>query len=174
MGIFDSILLKGKKFTKEEIKILDKNFNSISAHTKKKFKFSSREIKGIYGSEFQVNYHRIIYTHENIDTDMSDPKWQVNIQCDRYYLYNERDYEGFKNFFENFWGDKDAPRIKVPEIKDFPSPVLLVGYRFHGFAVELSYNFKSKIDRILEDPRLSKKCTEKINSLTIKYLKGLD
>ena len=39
MGIFDSILLKGKKFTKEEIKILDKNFNSISAHTKKNLNF---------------------------------------------------------------------------------------------------------------------------------------
>ena len=39
MGLFDFALRSGQRFTQEEIRILDQNFNSISAYTKRKFKF---------------------------------------------------------------------------------------------------------------------------------------
>ena len=35
MGLFDFALRPGQRFNKEEIRILDQNFNSISAYTKK-------------------------------------------------------------------------------------------------------------------------------------------
>ena len=34
MGLFDFALKPGQKFTKDELKILDQNFNSISVYTK--------------------------------------------------------------------------------------------------------------------------------------------
>ena len=39
MGLFDFALKPGQRFNKEEIRILDQNFNSISAYTKRKYRF---------------------------------------------------------------------------------------------------------------------------------------
>ena len=37
MGLFDFALNPGQRFTKEELRVLDQNFNSISAYTKNKY-----------------------------------------------------------------------------------------------------------------------------------------
>ena len=39
MGIFDFALRPGQRFSKEELRVLDQNLNSISAYTKKKISF---------------------------------------------------------------------------------------------------------------------------------------
>ena len=174
MGLFDFALHPGEKFTKDEIKILDQNFNSISAYTKKKYKFSSKEVKSdLYGEvDMRINYHRITYIHEDVNTDEWDSEWLLYINCDRYYLRNKDDFSGFKRLFDDPFDD-EAARIKIPEINEFPAPVLIVGYRGNGFAVELEYNFKDKINRVFENSDLTKKCVDKIKSNTIKYLKAL-
>ena len=163
MGLFDFVLHAGEKFTKDEIKILDQNFNSISAYTKKKYKFFSKEVQSdLWGeSEMRINFHRITYRHEDVNTDEWDPHWHLFINCDRYYLRNKDDFSGFKRLFDDHFDDKSS-RIKIPTIKKFPTAVLIVGYRGNGFAVELEKN-----------PNLTKKCLDKIKSNTIKYLKAL-
>ena len=44
MGLFDFALNPGQKFSKDELRILDQNFNSITAYTKGKYQFDSRII----------------------------------------------------------------------------------------------------------------------------------
>lgn len=175
MGLFDFVFHAGEKFTKDEIKILDRNFNSISAHTKKKYKFFSKEIVSkLYGSEVGVNFHRVTYRHQQVDKKGEiSYEDELFLHCDRYYLRDKNDYEGLKNYFEDPAWDDYGPAIKMPDIEDFPTPLLVVGYRGNGFAVAFEYNFKNKIDRVLEDSGLSKKCVDKINISTVKYLKRL-
>jgi hypothetical protein len=175
MGLFDFIFHYGEKFTKDEIKILDRNFNSISAYTKKKYKFFLRKISSDLNGDPDVgiNYHQITYRHQDTGTDESDPKFEYYINCRRYLIRNKRDYDHFVTFFENIWEGKNAPKIIIPKIKDFPTPVLMVGYMGNGFAVALQYNYDSGIDRSLENSDLTDDCIKKIESLTIKYLKKL-
>ena len=39
MGLFDFALRPGQRFSKEELRVLDQNLNSISAYTKKNIDF---------------------------------------------------------------------------------------------------------------------------------------
>ena len=51
MGLFDAILKPGQKFSKDELWMLDQNFNSISVHTKRMYQFYSRDVSNdIQGS----------------------------------------------------------------------------------------------------------------------------
>ena len=69
MGLFDFVFHIGAKFTRDEIKILDMNFNSISAYTKKNYRFFLKDVgDNILASE-SGGYHRIDYRHQDIDTD---------------------------------------------------------------------------------------------------------
>ena len=175
MGLFDFVFHAGEKFTKDEIKILDRNFNSISAYTKKKYKFFLRDIKSDVNGDHDVgiNYHEIIYRHQDTGTNEFDPNFEYYINCRRYLIRDEKEYDNFFNFFENVWEGEDAPKINIPKIKNFSSPVLIVGYRDNGFAVELKYNYESSIDKTLENSDLTDDCIKKIESLSIKYLKNL-
>ena len=119
-----------------------------------------------------LNFHRITYEHEDINTDEWDPNWTVSINCDRYYLRDKDHYQAFKNYCEEPFGD-DGSIIKIPKISDFPTPVLIVGYKGNGFAVELKYNYESSIERTIENSDLTNDCIKKIESCAIKYLKDL-
>ena len=173
MGLFDFAFHAGEKFTKDEIKILDMNFNSISAYTKKKYKFFMKDIKSdVYGDQdVGINFHKITYRHQDTDTNEWDPKFELYINCHRYLIRDEREYSNFVNFFDDPY--QEDWRMNIPKIKNFPTPVLIVGYRGNGFAVELKYNYESSIDRTLENSDLTKDCIKKIESCAIKYLKGL-
>ena len=177
MGLFDFIFHTGEKFTKDEINILDLNFNSISAYTKKKYKFARKRLRSNLSghASMGVNFHNITYEHTDINTDEWDPEWTVSINCDRYYLRDNNDYRAFKNHYEETLHTPtgDFPIIKVPEISNFPTPVLTVGYRGNGFAVELKYNYESSIDKTLENSDLTDDCIKKIELLSIKYLTNL-
>ena len=175
MGLFDFIFHAGEKFTKDEIKILDMNFNSISAYTKKKYKFRMKDISNnVRGDQdVGIDFHEIVYSHVDTDTNEFDPKWEVSIVCFRYLIRNEREYSNFVSFFENVGEGEEAPKINIPKIKNFPTAVLVVGYRGNGFAVELKYNYESSIQRIVDDSNLTNDCIKKIESCAIKYLKGL-
>ena len=60
MGLFDFALNSGQKFSKDELRILDQNFNSITAYTKGKYQFYSRNIDDdIQGSMSNVSRHKI-------------------------------------------------------------------------------------------------------------------
>jgi len=176
MGLFDFIFHAGEKFTKDEIKILDANFNSISAYTKKKYKFFRKRVSSDLSghASMGLNFHNIVYEHTDINTNEFDPKWIVSINCDRYYLRDKNDYWAFKRHYEEPFGD--FPIIEIPKIENFPKPILIVGYRDtnqNGFAVELKYNYESSIDKTLENSDLANDCIKKIESLAIKYLKKL-
>ena len=173
MGIFDPLLYSGEKFSKEEKQILDENFNSISAYTKKKYKFYRREdTNNMRGSHMGINFHRITYSHKDIDTDEFNPNHIVYINCDMYWIKNERFLDAFEDYFELPFDDKDAPRLKVPVVKKFPARLLVVGFHGSGFIAEFKYKMDSKIDRILEDSSLTNDCIKKINSECVKYLKN--
>jgi len=45
VGLFDFALRPGQRFSKEELRVLDQNLNSISAYTKKKYRFSHRGMR---------------------------------------------------------------------------------------------------------------------------------
>lgn len=175
MGLFDFVFHTGEKFTKYEIKILDQNFNSISAYTKKKYKFFSKEVNSnLSGDVMGINFHRVTYRHEDVNTDEWDPAWHIYITCDRYYLRDKNDFSAFKRYFEERFDERlPSSIIKIPKIEEFPTPVLIVGYKGNGFAVELEYIFKNIVDRTLENSDLTKKCLDQIKSNTIKYLKAL-
>ena len=177
MGLFDFIFHTGEKFTKDEINILDLNFNSISAYTKKKYKFARKRLSSNLrgNASMGLNFHNITYEHTDINTDKWDPEWTVPINCDRYYLRDKVSYSIFKNYYEETLHSPtgDFPIIKVPEISNFPTPVLIVGYRGNGFAVELKYNYESSIDKTLENSDLTDDCIKKIELLSIKYLTNL-
>ena len=70
MGLFDFIFHYGEKFTKDEIKILDRNFNSISAYTKKKYKcaFGEESITAYYLHRYTIS---ILEMAEYIATELS-------------------------------------------------------------------------------------------------------
>ena len=172
MGLFDFALKPGQRFTKEELRILDQNFNSIAAYTKKKYRFDHKRIAdNISGSHSGVDFHEVSYTHIDTNTNEFDSAYAFRLDCHKYFIVNDRYYRGLKNFYDS--DHEDGPKIKVPELKKFPTFVLKVGWHGNGFITEFKYNKDNIIDRTLEDPYLNKKCVEEIENNSIKFLKNL-
>ena len=165
MGLFDFAIKPGQRFNKEEIRILDQNFNSISAYTKRKFKFDRKDIAdNINGSTYGIDNHKITYLH--IDTQLTewDSEYLFPIDCLKLFIKTERNYKhGLKGFFDRDY-DK-GPQIKVPIMKKFPTFALLVGWHGNGFITEFKYDSNGSY--------LSKKCVDEIEKNTIKFLKKL-
>ena len=167
MGLFDFALRPGQRFSKEELRVLDQNLNSISAYTKKKYRFSHRGISDdISGTHFRIDRHRVWYTHEDINDENND----VQIDCSKYFIDTENTYENLKNFFDDPYME-DKSRIKVPKLTKFPTFVLCVGWTGCGFLTEFKYNAENLIDRTLENPHLTEKCIKEVQANTIKFLK---
>ena len=173
MGLFDFALFPGQRFNKVELRILDQNFNSISAYTKNKYRFYSRIIRDniLCVEECGVNYHEVTYTHIDINKDESNSNYIRRIECHKYHIPNEKIYYyGLKRFYDSDL--EDGPKIKVPKLKKFPTFVLQVGWHGNGFITEFKYNKDNIIDRTLEDSNLSDKCIEEITNNSIKFLKS--
>ena len=165
MGLFDFAIKPGQRFNKEEIRILDQNFNSISAYTKRKFKFDRKDIAdNINGSTYGIDNHKITYLH--IDTQLTewDSEYLFPIDCLKLFVKTERNYKhGLKGFFDN--GYDDGPKIKVPIMTKFPTFALQVGWLGNGFITEFKYDSNGAT--------LTKKCVDEIEKNTIKFLKKL-
>ena len=169
MGLFDFALNPGQRFTKEELRVLDQNFNSISAYTKNKYRFLHRRISDdISGSHYGVDFHRVEYSHTNIKTNEFDKNHIVRIDCTKYFLQNESIYYGLKEFYDS--DHEDGSKIKVPKIKKFPTFVLQVGWHGNGYITEFKYNSDNVIEKALGS-RLTDKCINEIEKNSIKFLK---
>ena len=156
MGLFDFALHPGQRFTTSEIKELDKIFNSISAYTKRKFRFHKKEIKNITGSGIaDINEHRVSYTHEDINLDEFDANWHERIDCRKYLIKDDLRYTDFYYEFEKW-------EMIIPKVDKFPVCLLYVGDPGNGFITILNS----------EGGTLSKSCLSKIKSESIKYLKS--
>ena len=122
MNNWKEVTLEPNKSLKFAIKILDQNFNNISAYTKKKYKFFSKEVESdLWGhQEIRINFHRVTYRHEDVNTDEWDPAWHIYITCDRYYLRDKNDFSAFKRYFEERFDERlPSSIIKIPKIEDF-------------------------------------------------------
>lgn len=166
MGLFDFALRPGQRFNKEEIRVLDKNFNSISAYTKRKFRFERKDIADdINGSHYYVDNHRITYIH--VDTQLTewDTDYWLQFDCLKLFVKTERNHYALKSTFEHYYsGEHKSWNIKVPAMKKFPTFALKVGWGGNGFITEFKYD---------PDGGLTKKCVEEIEKNSIKFLKKL-
>ena len=96
MGLFDFALKPGQRFNKEEIRVLDKNFNSISAYTKRKFRFERKDIADdINGSVYGIDNHRVTYIH--VDTQLTewDTDYWLQFDCLKLFVKTERRFSFF-------------------------------------------------------------------------------
>ena len=169
MGLFDFALRPGQRFNKEELRVLDQNFNSISAYTKKKYRFSHKSISDdISGSHYGVDFHHTHYHHIDIEDETNEHQ----INCTKYFIANEDTYYNLKEFYDS--DHEDRPKIKVPKLDKFPTFVLQIGWGGNGFITEFKYNSDGAIDRALDNPHLTDKCIKEIEVNSIKFLKNLD
>jgi hypothetical protein len=167
MGLFDFALRPGQRFSKEELRVLDQYLNSISAYSKKKYRFSHRGISdNISGTHFGVDQHSVWYTH----IDINDENKAVQIDCTKYFIKDENIYVCLKNFYDDPYMDAKS-RIKVPKLKKFPTFVLCIGWPANGFITEFEYNSENLIDRNLDNPHFTNKCIKEIEKNTIKFIK---
>ena len=172
MGLFDFALRPGQRFAKEEIRLLDQCFNSISSYTKKNYTFYTKSIAdNINGSHYGVDHHEIKYIHQNIDTDENDPNFYEYIICRKYFVQIKRHHECLKRFYEEEYEDSI---IKVPKARKYPSFFLMVGSMTNGFMSDFIYNSENIVDRTLDNPYLSDACIQEIKSKSIKFLKNFD
>jgi len=173
MGLFDFALRPGQRFNKEELRILDKNFNSISAYTKRKFRFERKDIADdINGSHYGVDNHRVTYIHIDTQLPDSDPNQWLQFDCLKLFIKTEGNYHAVKEFFDSSYDD-GFKKIKVPVMKKFPTFALKVGWGGNGFITEFKYNSDNIIDRTLDNPYLSDKCIKEIETNSIKFLKKI-
>jgi len=174
MGLFDFISNSSKRFTKEEIEVLDRNFCSISSYTKKNYTFVSKEIsKDLQGIiDHHLDHHVVSYIHEDIDTDEFHPNWHEQIKCEKYLIKDKSSYYFFCEFFDSRQLDK-THRLKVPLVKNFPTSFLKVGWAPNGFVIEIKYNKDNMVDRKLDNPYLTDTCAKSIKDNAVKYLKNL-
>ena len=97
MGLFDFAIKPSQRFNKEEIRILDQNFNSISAYTKKKFKFDRKDIAdNINGSTYGIDNHKITYHHTDTQLTEWDSEYLLPIDCLKLFIKTERNYNQAK------------------------------------------------------------------------------
>ena len=173
MGLFDFAIRPGQRFNKEELRILDQNFNSISAYTKKKYRFHDREVANdINGSNYGVDNHKVSYRHIDINLTEWDSDYVLYLDCFKLFVKTERQYKfGLIHHFDDPH-DPHLPRIKVPKLKKFPTFVLQVGWHGNGFLTELKYKSDNVIDKTLA-PELTDQCIKEIETNTKKFLKKL-
>tara|TARA_B100000902_G_C27264247_1_gene892569 strand:- start:846 stop:1370 length:525 start_codon:yes stop_codon:yes gene_type:complete len=173
MGLFDFALKPGQKFTKDELKILDQNFNSISVYTKSKYQFYSRNIDNdIQGSMANVDCHKMKYSYVNIDMNEDDSRAHREITITKYYVRDEYDLKNLDDFYNSSFDVQEEARVPPPKILNFPTYVLKVGYPSEGFMIELRYKSKEKIDKLL-DGSLEDDCIKEIKDKSKKYLKKI-
>jgi len=174
MGLFDFALRPGQRFNKEELRVLDTNFNSISAYTKAKYRFEFRKIAdNINGSHYGVDNHEVVYRH--IDTQLTewDSEYIFDLSCEKLFIPTKHEYDhGLIHYFQNPY-DTHLPMIKVPKLKKFPTFVLKVGWHGNGFITEFKYNSENILDRTLDNPHLTDACIKEIETNSIKFLKKL-
>ena len=173
MGLFDFALHPGQRFTKEELRVLDQNFNSISALTKRKYRFQSKDISSdISGTHYGPDFHLVNYNHIDINKSEFDSDQIFSIFCYKYFVKEEPQYYGLKEEYDSDH-QKDLPKIKLPKIKKFPSFILKVGFHGNGFMTEFKYNSDNVIDKALGS-HLTDKCIKEIEKNSINFLKKLD
>jgi len=171
MGLFDFALNSGQKFSKDELRILDQNFNSITAYTKGKYQFYSRNIDDdIQGSMSNVSRHKITYSHLDLSKTENDSNQHQDIEINKYYIRDKSDLEMLDNFYNNPYDIKEEHRVPPPRLSKIPTFILKVGYPSQGFMVELKYKNKDKIDKLL-DGSLEEDCVNEIRIKSIKFLK---
>ena len=166
MGLFDFALRPGQRFNKEELRVLDKNFNSVSAYTKRKFRFERKDIANdINGSHYGVDNHRVTYIHIDTKLPDSDTNQWLQFDCLKLFVKTEGDHYALKDYFEYHYGGKHKHlNIKVPAMNKFPTFALKVGWGGNGFITE----FQKDIDG-----GLTKKCVKEIEKNSIQFLKKL-
>ena len=171
MSLFDFVLNPGQKFSKDELRILDQNFNSITAYTKGKYQFDSRIIDNdIQGSMSNVSRHKITYIHLDLNKTENDSNQHQYIEINKYYIRDKSDLEMLDNFYNNPYDIKEEHRVPPPRLSKIPTFILKVGYPSQGFMVELKYKNKDKIDKLL-DGSLEEDCVNEIRIKSIKFLK---
>jgi len=169
MGLFDFALKPGQRFTKEELRVLDQNFNSISAYTKRKYRFSHRRVAtDINGSHYGVDNHTVNYSHQ----DINNPDEYMEINCTKYFIKTEQTYSSLMDFYDSPFMD-DKSRVTVPKLTKFPTFVLCIGWPGSGYINEFKYNSDGAINRALDNPHLTDKCIKEIEANSIKFLKNL-
>lgn len=164
MGLFDSILKPGQKFSKEELNILNKNFNSISVYTKRKYQFYSvNEDDDIQGSMSNVSCHKLSYTYQDIDKHEDESDAYLEIYITKYYVKDKNDLHNLDNFYNNVYDLREEHRIPPPKLNNYPSYILKVGAPNEGFMIELKY----------QDGRIEQSCINEIKDKSAKYLKEI-
>ena len=134
MGLLDFALRPGQRFNKEELRILDKNFNSVSAYTNRKFRFERKDMADdINGSHYGVYKQRVTYIQIDTELPDSDLNQWLQFDCLKLFVKTERNHYALKNTFEHYYSAKHKSwNIKVPEMKKFPTFALRVGWS-NGF-----------------------------------------
>ena len=163
MGFFDFALNPGQKFSKDELWMLDQNFNSISVYTKKKYKFYSRNVDNdIQGSNSNVSCHKLSYTYIDIDKheDRSDAHLEIDIT--KYYVRDKYDLQNLDDFYNSTYDIREEHRVPPPKLINFPAYVLKVGAPGQGFMIELKKN---------NDGRIDQSCINEMKDNCEKYLK---
>ena len=169
MGLFKGIFkYRSHKFNNDELNVLDKNFNSISAYTKKKYRFDKKEIaKELNGNNYNIDGHTVTYNHIDINLNEYDNEYVLFVICEKLNVKNDRLY--YSGLIETFDSPHDNDtRIKVPEIKNFPAYVLKVTIKDKGYMVKLEYNNEDIITSKLTDS-----CIKDIELNSINLLKKI-
>jgi len=82
MSLLNNLFSYNKKISEEEVKILDKCFNSVSQYTQQNYDFENK----VVGSNLKKDNlvpnlycHEVVYTHRN--TNDSDDFFNINYIC---------------------------------------------------------------------------------------------
>jgi hypothetical protein len=157
MSLFDSFFSSDKKFTKQEINILDKCFNSISHYTDGDYDFLNKNIDNVLRkTHYGLTKCEVSYVYLNIN-DNND---YFSIKCSKYQIADRNQFLLLKNFYEE---DSGGGIIKVPDISNFPSNILQVGWHGLGFITILNYENSGLI---------TSNCENLIKNNSIKFLKN--
>ena len=158
MGLLDFAFHPGQKWTAQEIKVLDKNFSSISNYTDFKYDFEAKvvedDIKSIQGNP---ESHEVIYEH----VLPNQPNMEAFICCQKYRIINKSQLETLKSFYSSDPHDLKA-NLEIPLIEKFPTNLLQVGHQGLGFFTILEYGKNGVV---------TDKCQKLIRKNSIKYLK---
>jgi hypothetical protein len=158
MSLFNNLFGYNKKFSEQEVQILDKCFNGISQYTQQNYDFEHKVINfylkkdnlvpGLYG-------HEVVYSHTNTN-DRNDSFY---IHCRKYRINNKSDLNHIKDCFEEMHDDK----ISVPNVNNFPTNILQVGWHGLGFITILNYDNNGLV---------TTDCENLIKNNSIKFLKN--
>tara|TARA_Y100000591_G_scaffold315046_1_gene322243 strand:+ start:297 stop:806 length:510 start_codon:yes stop_codon:yes gene_type:complete len=164
MGLFDAILKPGQKFSKDELWMLDQNFNSISVYTKRRYQFYSRDVANdIQGSMSYVSCHNVYYHYQDIDKHEDESDAHLRIYITKYYVKDKNDLHNLDNFYNNLYDLREEHRIPPPKLNNYPTYILKVGAPNEGFMIELKY----------QDGRIEQSCINELKDKSAKYLKEI-